>query len=114
LACVHAKHAHEATRRFGLPDVEEVGDKANWVAASGGLVRQRKVGPATVRQVYPERTGVAIAATGVKREVFVALAPAVGQQTLEDRGRERQRRPVDGGEVDVAARVITSCVRAMD
>ena len=75
---LHAKHAHESARSFGLLDVEEVGDKANWVAASGGLVSQRKVGPAPVRQIYPERTEVAIAATRIKRDVFVALAPAVG------------------------------------
>ena len=65
-----------------------------------------------VRKLILKRAQVAVDATRIERDIFVAHAPSAGQNALQDGGQERQRRAVDAVEVDAASGVGTPWARA--
>jgi hypothetical protein len=94
---IEVEHPSEFPGGLALLAVFDEGDQRDGIPAP--IVR-RKVRPHAGPQIDLETPQVAIAATGVKRQVLVALAPSVWEQAATDTLEAGDRRGVYGIEVD--------------
>ena len=93
------ERAGELARCRDLADVSEVSRERDRVATA---IFGRKIGPPAVPIDF-KAASAPVRAAWVERDIFRALPVPIGQPSRQQRRQGRQRRGINGGEIDPAA-----------